>query len=74
MGGRMTWMQSNAQVGLRDLHFLDKTSGRQEGGIEVCRSLLGRDEPQRPPPKESSGKCIGESAASLLSLAFGLTV
>ena len=29
--GRMTWMQSSAQMGLRGLRFLDKTSGGKEG-------------------------------------------
>lgn len=61
-GGRMTRMQSSAQVGLRGLRFLDKTSGGKEGWKSVERRF---DEMNRNGrlPKESFGKCIGESPA-----------
>uniref|UniRef100_A0A0E0C9Z0 FAD-binding FR-type domain-containing protein n=1 Tax=Oryza meridionalis TaxID=40149 RepID=A0A0E0C9Z0_9ORYZ len=57
-GGRMTRMQSSAQVGLRGLRFLDKTSGGKEGWKSVERRF---DEMNRNGrlPKESFGKCIG---------------
>jgi hypothetical protein len=62
--GRMTRMQSGAQMGLRGLRFLDKTSGGKEGWKAVERRF---DEMSKGGllPKESFGKCIGEYLASL---------
>jgi hypothetical protein len=62
--GRMTRMQSGAQMGLRGLRFLDKTSGGKEGWKAVERRF---DEMNKGGllPKESFGKCIGEYLASL---------
>ncbi|KAK1667423.1 hypothetical protein QYE76_055582 [Lolium multiflorum] len=56
--GRMTRMQSSAQVGLKGLRFLDKTSGGKDGWKAVERRF---DEMNKGGllPKESFGKCIG---------------
>jgi hypothetical protein len=60
--GRMTRMQSSAQVGLKGLRFLDKTSGGKDGWKAVERRF---DEMNKGGllPKESFGKCIGEYLA-----------
>ena len=64
--GRMTRMQSSAQMGLKGLRFLDKTSGGKDGWKAVERRF---DEMHKGGllPKESFGKCIGEYLLSLAS-------
>ncbi|TVU36724.1 hypothetical protein EJB05_18669 [Eragrostis curvula] len=56
--GKMTRMQSSAQIGLRGLRFLDKTSGGKEGWKAVERRFEEMNKGGRL-PKESFGKCIG---------------
>lgn len=58
-GRNMTRMQSSAQMGLRGLRFLDKTSGGKEGWKAVERRFEEMNKAGRI-PKESFGKCIGE--------------
>ena len=58
--GRMTRMQSSAQVGLRGLRFLDKTSGGKEGWKAVERRFDEMTKGSGRLQKESFGKCIGE--------------
>jgi hypothetical protein len=57
--GKMTRMQSSAQIGLRSLRFLDKTSGGKDGWKAVDRRFEDMNKGGRL-PKESFGKCIGE--------------
>uniref|UniRef100_A0A453FVL2 NADPH oxidase Respiratory burst domain-containing protein n=1 Tax=Aegilops tauschii subsp. strangulata TaxID=200361 RepID=A0A453FVL2_AEGTS len=59
-GGRMTRMQSSAQMGLKGLRFLDKTSGSKEGWKAVERRFDEMSKASGRLPKESFGKCIGE--------------
>lgn len=59
-GGRMTRMQSSAQMGLRGLRFLDKTSGGKEGWKAVDRRFDEMTKGSGRLQKESFGKCIGE--------------
>lgn len=59
-GGRMTRMQSSAQMGLRGLRFLDKTSGGKEGWKAVERRFDEMTKGSGRLQKESFGKCIGE--------------
>jgi hypothetical protein len=58
--GRMTRMQSSAQVGLRSLRFLDKTSGGKEGWKAVERRFDEMTKGSGRLQKENFGKCIGE--------------
>ncbi|XP_037414687.1 putative respiratory burst oxidase homolog protein H [Triticum dicoccoides] len=58
-GGRMTRMQSSAQMGLKGLRFLDKTSGSKEGWKAVERRFDEMSKASGRLPKESFGKCIG---------------
>ncbi|KAG0540039.1 hypothetical protein BDA96_03G374400 [Sorghum bicolor] len=57
--GRMTRMQSSAQMGLRGLRFLDKTSGGKEGWKAVERRFDDMTKGSGRLQKESFGKCIG---------------
>ncbi|RCV28019.1 hypothetical protein SETIT_5G372100v2 [Setaria italica] len=57
--GRMTRMQSSAQMGLRGLRFLDKTSGGKEGWKAVERRFDEMTKGSGRLQKESFGKCIG---------------
>ncbi|CAD6236060.1 unnamed protein product [Miscanthus lutarioriparius] len=57
--GRMTRMQSSAQMGLRGLSFLDKTSGGKEGWKAVERRFDDMTKGSGRLQKESFGKCIG---------------
>ncbi|ONM36608.1 respiratory burst oxidase1 [Zea mays] len=57
--GRMTRMQSSAQMGLRGLRFLDKTSGGKEGWKAVERRFDDMAKGSGRLQKESFGKCIG---------------
>lgn len=58
--GRMTRMQSSAQMGLRGLRFLDKTSGGKEGWKAVERRFDDMTKGSGRLQKESFGKCIGK--------------
>jgi hypothetical protein len=64
--GRMTRMQSSAQMGLRGLRFLDKTSGGKEGWKAVERRFDDMAKGSGRLQKESFGKCIGKQSASVL--------
>ncbi|GJN17246.1 hypothetical protein PR202_gb04298 [Eleusine coracana subsp. coracana] len=68
--GKMTRMQSSAQIGLRGLRFLDKTSGGKEGWKAVERRFDDMNKGGRL-PKESFGKCIGEDSC-FLSIEFAI--
>ncbi|WOL16591.1 respiratory burst oxidase [Canna indica] len=71
--GKMTRMVSSAQMGLKGLRFLDKTSGGNEGWKAVDKrfdqlAVNGRL------LKENFGRCIGEPLDLLLKYVIGINL
>ncbi|XP_010922462.1 putative respiratory burst oxidase homolog protein H isoform X1 [Elaeis guineensis] len=58
-GRRMRRTQSNAELGLKSLRFLDKTTGGKEDGWKVVEKRFDQFAVNGRLPKENFGRCIG---------------
>lgn len=63
-------MQSGAELGLKSLRFLDKTTGGKEDGWKVVEKRFGQFAVNGRLPKENFGRCIGQSLFCFLEQIF----